>query len=114
MSLELSGFDPKMKAVRAANLVTAQELLSLIPHVIVGSTQRTSPSNLRWVLNRVIEEIDTFPLDKMGRWIGFVQGVLALSNHLDVDEERDRTRERYHAAYIATGQVVPKTMEHNE
>lgn len=97
--------------VRESNRVTALELLPLIPEEIPGSDNRTCPANLRWLLNRVIEEINTFPLDKIGRWIGFVQGVLAMSGDLDVDEERDRTRARMQAAYAATGQVVPATMQ---
>jgi hypothetical protein len=86
-------------------------LLTRIPAVITGSNARTCPENLRWLLNRVIEKIDTYPLDKIGRWIGFVQGVLAMSDNLDVDAERDRTRARMQAAYLATGQEVPETAE---
>ena len=97
--------------VRESNRVTALELLPRIPESIPGSNKRTCPENLRWLLNRVIAEIDTFPLDKIGRWIGFVQGVLAVTDNLDVDEERDRTRHRMQEAYRATGQTVPETME---
>lgn len=100
--------------VRESNRVTALELLPRIPDTIEGSNERTSPDNLRWLLNRVVENIDTFPLDKMGRWIGFVQGVLALSGNMNVDEERDRTRQRMQDAYRATGQIVPPTMEKPE
>jgi hypothetical protein len=99
------------KPVRESNKTTALDLIPLIPEHIEGSTERTCPTNLHWMMERVIREIDTFPLDKMGRWIGFVQGVLALSGNLDVDAERERTRARFHAAYKATGQEVPPTMQ---
>jgi hypothetical protein len=102
--------DP-MHPVREANRLDALKLIPKIPAVIPGSNKRTCPENLRWLMERVISEIDTFPLDKMGRWIGFVQGVLALSNNLDVDDTRNESREIYHQAYIATGQAVPRTME---
>lgn len=97
--------------VRLAHRDTILDLFALIPETIPGSNERTSPENLRWMLHRCLEELDTFPVDKMGRWVGFVQGVLALSGHLDVDEERNRTRGRFHAAYEATGQVIPPTMQ---
>lgn len=100
--------------VREGNRVTALELLPLIPEHIEGSNERTCPENLRWMLNRIMDNIDTFPLDKIGRWIGFVQGVLALSGNLDVDEERNRTRARYQQAYRDTGQVIPQTLQRDE
>ncbi len=100
--------------VREANLTTALELLPLVPDRIEGSNERTCPENLRWMLHRVMDEINVFPLDKIGRWIGFVQGVLALSGNLDVDEERNRTRGRYQQAYHETGQVIPQTLQRDE
>jgi hypothetical protein len=97
--------------VRIAHKETILDLFPLIPDTIPGSNERTSPENLRWMLHRCLDELLTFPVDKLGRWVGFVQGVLALSSNLDVDAERDRTRGRFHAAYEATGQVIPKTMQ---
>lgn len=95
--------------IREAHSQEIQDLYFSIPKHIEGSTERTSPANLEWMLWRLADEIDTFPVDKQGRWIGFVQGVLALSGHIDVDEVRNRSRSRYHTAYLATGQVIPKT-----
>ena len=97
--------------VRMAHKDTILELIPLIPNVIPGSGLRTSPTNLRWMLQRCLDEILTFPVDKLGRWVGFVQGVLALSGFMDVDEERNRTRDRFHNAYLSTGQVIPETMQ---
>ena len=96
--------------IREAHVDTIHELIPLIPETIPGSTLRTSPENLRWMLDRCLDEILTLPIDKIGRWVGFVQGVLALSGNLDVDEERNRSRERFHKAYTATGQEIPETI----
>lgn len=93
--------------IREAHMDTILGLIPKIPKTIAGSTLRTSPENLRWMLDRCVDEITTFPIDKMGRWVGFVQGVLALSGNLDVDEERDRTRHFFHKAYIETDQEIP-------
>ena len=99
-----------LKEVRQANLETAKELLDVIPGMILGGSGKTSAGHLRSLMEQVIKEINTFPVDKTGRWIGYVQGILAFSRILDVDAERDKTRERYHQAYKATGQTIPKTI----
>lgn len=70
-----------------------------------------SLDHLEWMLGHTLENIDTWPIDKSGRWIGFVQGVLACHDILDVKAERDRTRPLFHAAYQADGKDIPETAE---
>lgn len=41
----------------------------------------------------------TYPLDKMHRWLGFVQGVLAAKGAIRVDDERAYTRPIFHKLY---------------
>ncbi|BBA65589.1 hypothetical protein [Xanthomonas phage XacN1] len=41
----------------------------------------------------------TYPSDKMHRWLGFVQGVLAARGAISVDEERNYTRPIFHELY---------------
>lgn len=38
----------------------------------------------------------TYPFDKMNRWLGFTQGVLAAVGVIDVDDERGITRPLLH------------------
>lgn len=38
-----------------------------------------------------------YPYDKLNRWLGFVQGVLAAQGIIDVDVERDYTRPLFHS-----------------
>ena len=97
--------------VRDAQYAEAMDLLPMIPMEIPGSGRFTGPENLAWLLLRCMRERDTFPVDKTGRWIGFVHGVLAMADFLDVNEVRERTRDRFHAAYLATGQIIPETLE---
>lgn len=40
--------------------------------------------------------MDLYPFDKMCRWLGFIQGVLAVQGIIDVDVERDYTRPLFH------------------
>ncbi len=41
----------------------------------------------------------TYPSDKMHRWLGFVQGVLAARGAIRVDEERNYTRPIFQELY---------------
>lgn len=43
-----------------------------------------------------IDKGPTYPFDKMNRWLGFVQGVLAAKGIIDVDTERSFTRPVLH------------------
>jgi hypothetical protein len=49
--------------------------------------------------------------DELSYRLGFVQGALTVHGLLDVDEERDRTRPIFHAAYEAAGLGRPATVE---
>jgi len=62
---------------------------------------RTTPAYIYWFIIHAIERDSSpdFPLDKLGRWVGFVQGVLAANGVLDVDAERERTRPLFWTAY---------------
>jgi hypothetical protein len=40
-----------------------------------------------------------YPFDKLSRWMGFVQGVLAAKGIIDVDEERELSRPLLHALH---------------
>lgn len=70
----------------------------------------TELCHLAWMLDTVRLEVHKWPLDKSGRWIGYVQGVLVEQRKLKVDEERNRTRLSYQVAYAADGLKVPETL----
>lgn len=60
---------------------------------------KLSAEHLRWMCAEILRNIRTFPVDKIGRWVGFIQGVMACNGALDVDAERDRTRPIFTDAY---------------
>ena len=99
-----------MTPIQNANYQIASHLLESIPTNIPNSNDYTSPSNLVWMMNTVMSSITSFPDDKTGRWIGFVQGVLTCSGLLDVDSERDFSRPIYHEAYNKSGLNIPPTL----
>lgn len=63
------------------------------------SDARLALANLRWMCQTSIEESERLPLDKLNRWLGFVQGCLAMRGLIDVDVEREVSRPLFHAAY---------------
>jgi hypothetical protein len=89
--------------------VIAEGLMSSIPGTIAGCTETTSPENLHWMMTQILTQLGTMPVDKQSRWIGFVQGVLALAGALDVNIERDRTRPLFHEAYQKMNVPIPES-----
>jgi hypothetical protein len=66
--------------------------------------------NILWLIETGLNRNNLVPVDKTGRWIGFVQCALIVRRVLDTKTERDQTRALFHAAYLATGQVIPETL----
>lgn len=67
--------------------------------------ERCSYESLTNLLNEAINNTESYPLDKMHRWLGFTQGVLSVIGLIDVDEERDFTRPYLHSYH----EQKPKT-----
>lgn len=53
---------------------------------------QTSASYLRDFASRAIQTPADFPIDKLARWTGFIQGVMSARGWISVQAERDRTR----------------------
>ena len=51
------------------------------------------------------------PIDKISRWLGFIQGILYAHNLLDINEERDITRPLIHAAYKEMQKEIPQSID---
>lgn len=71
---------------------------------------RLSLSNLLWMCDTGIAQGDSLPIDKISRWLGFIQGCLAMRGLILVDEEREVSRPLFHAAYRAQTGAVPETL----
>lgn len=79
--------------------MTAKEVTlvcdSLIEHeVFVDITPKREkmPSlfHLRWMLDEIKANAETWSEGKIGRWLGFVQGVMCCKSWTTIDEERKR------------------------
>jgi hypothetical protein len=69
-----------------------------------------SPEHLRWMVDQIVSnaQSQTHPIDKLSRWLGYVQGTLRAHCVLDTVAERDRTRPIFHRAYIEMGVRPPE------
>lgn len=59
---------------------------------------KMSNTNLSWMTTEILNN-QNMPCDKVSRWIGFIQGCMSMKGYLDVDSERDFSREYFHAYY---------------
>lgn len=62
--------------------------------------------------NHLIEMCETllckrYPLDKMNRWLGYIQAGLVVHNLISVNDERDFTRPIFHKAYKSENIDIP-------
>lgn len=67
-----------------------------------GQPKRCSHASLVSLLTEAVDNLGKYPKDKMHRWLGFVQGVLASLRIIDVDEEREFTRPLLHSYHEET------------
>lgn len=67
----------------------------------------TSASHLVWMCDEAVKSAEAWPLDKLARWLGFVQGVLAARGKLHVDHERAFSRPLFQAAWLSAGLPLP-------
>jgi len=102
----------KLKDPRAAATANLFERYALIieatpREAMFDQDSRLSLENLLWICRQGEREADILPLDKISRWLGFVQGCLAMRGLIQVDEERDVSRPIFHKAYREAGITVP-------
>jgi hypothetical protein len=69
-----------------------------------------SMENIAWMCREGADSADILPIDKLSRWLGFVQGCLAMRGHLSVEREREYSRPLFHAAYLVEGTEIPPTV----
>ncbi|WP_163020478.1 hypothetical protein [Pseudomonas viridiflava] len=74
-----------------------KELVQSHAPVLANLPLRCRAEGLLGLCSEVIEHHDRYPFDKLNRWLGFLQGVLAAVGIIDVDEERDFSRPFLHA-----------------
>jgi hypothetical protein len=61
----------------------------------------TYDGHLAWMCKQMVMNLDEpeYPIDKAARWLGYIQGVMVMKKHIDVNVERDFSRPLFQAAY---------------
>ena len=66
-------------------------------------------NNLKELSIEAIDKINDYPIDKLSRWLGFVQGYIIFTNQSTIDIERDFSRPLlFHKAYENENIQIPK------
>jgi len=90
-----------MSPLREANIKVLEELydtLYEIKDLEPKIDHYTSARHLCTMIEEARGNIE-MPDDKLSRWVGYIQGVMAARGYLNVNAERDRTRPIYNEAY---------------
>lgn len=67
------------------------------PHLLANLSDICLPQKLGSLCGEAMEHHRHYPFDKLNRWLGFIQGVLAAAGVVSVDEEREFSRPLLHA-----------------
>lgn len=68
-----------------------------------------SHPHLIWMCQIIINHDAEWPQDKSGRWLGFVQGIMAAQRLITTTEERDFSRSLFLGDYESKGIPNPGT-----
>lgn len=91
-----------------ANLEVARSLLT---RETLDQLPDALRNRLSSMLGAMEENAYHWPHDKTGRWVGFIQGVLFSNGVMDINDERDRTRDIFHKAYHQAGLIIPGSVD---
>ena len=64
---------------------------------------------LKNLVLKALEEIHVYPIDKLSRWLGFIQAYVIFTNQTTVDIERDFSRPLFHTAYKNENIKIPSS-----
>lgn len=102
----------EVRSVHDATKLLFERYAAMLEGVVDNHPDPDRPTglkNARWMCATALEQIDAFPVDKLSRWLGFVQGILTVEGITTVNAERDFSRPLFHAAYAHEGQAIPPT-----
>jgi hypothetical protein len=93
----------------ATRLILEKNRDVLAKHPFEGRDRLPNSAYLHRMCEIAIYNYDKFPIDKLSRWLGFIQGMMIANYRGTIDSHRDFTRPLFHKAYEEKGMVVPAT-----
>lgn len=67
-------------------------------------------TDIRALCEKGIKEIDNLPIDKLSRWLGFIQGYVVFTKQTTVQTEREFSRNLFHEAYTNESIPIPSSI----
>lgn len=99
--LEDCGFTvrEKTKEIEVLNILFQRykDIIISNPDAFNEQQEKCQYDHLIKLCNEAIDNGINYPTDKLNRWLGFIQGILAHANLINVDIERDYTRPLLHS-----------------
>lgn len=99
-----------MNSVRTVTKLLFQRYLPMIPSEGNASHDLTFVQ-LKVLCQQGIELSDTLPIDKLSRWLGYIQCTLNIHQITDIDTERSYSRPLFHEAYRIAEIAIPATVD---
>lgn len=98
-SCESQSESRKRQEVMRALFERYKEVALASGDALSGLGPRCQSAALAALCQEAMDNGEKYPFDKMNRWLGFTQGVLAAVGAIDVDLERDFTRPLLHSLH---------------
>lgn len=64
--------------------------------------------DLNILAGKALIEIESYPIDKLSRWLGFIQGYVIFTKQTTIRKERDFSRPLFHKAYEKENLIIPE------
>ena len=88
-------------------MITIRNITGILAHRCMDMLPKgTKAYNLA---EAIILNQNNLPIDKLSRWLGFVQATCIFEGYTTIDAERDFSRPLFHEAYTEMGIDIPET-----
>jgi len=99
----------EMRTVLFSLFSRYEKMIEQSANLITPSADELSLENCLWMAKRAKLHIDVWPIDKLNRWVGFIQACVVMHGMTTVGIERDITRPLFHSVYTKQGIAIPDT-----
>lgn len=99
---------------RLGTRIATLHALQQISGMLAGQMAYPSAVAVYNLVQLAIDNIDTLPIDKLSRWLGYAQCYATMNSLGTVDEMRDSTRNMFHVGYELDGIGIPPTISASE
>lgn len=104
----------RLGPVAEAHASILQDLLATLealpPQAVRPVPSGADVAHLVAMCRTAMAQAGRMPDDKLGRWVGYIQGCMASQDLLDMQAERERTRPVFRAAWLAAGIGIPPSV----